>query len=38
MATVRLLLCATVIGIPVGLTCIALGLKGFTIGPTQTHV
>jgi uncharacterized membrane protein YccF (DUF307 family) len=38
MVTVGLLLCATVIGIPVGTTCIALGIKGLTIGPTRTRV
>jgi hypothetical protein len=38
MVTVGLLLCATVIGIAVGLTCIALGIKGLTIGPTRTHL
>lgn len=38
MVTVGLLLCATVIGIPLGLTCIALGFKGLTIGPTRTHL
>lgn len=37
MVTVGLLLCATVIGIPLGLTCIA-GFKGLTIGPTRTHL
>lgn len=38
MVTLGLLVCATVIGIPVGLTSIALGFKGLTIGPTRTHV
>ena len=38
MVTVGLLLCATVIGIPLRLTCIALGFKGLTIGPTRTHL
>jgi uncharacterized membrane protein YccF (DUF307 family) len=38
MVTVGLLLCATVIGIPIGLTCIALGFKGLTISPTRTHL
>jgi uncharacterized membrane protein YccF (DUF307 family) len=38
MITLGLLLCATVIGIPIGLTCIALGIKGLTIGPTRTHL
>jgi hypothetical protein len=37
MVTVGLLLCATVIGIQARLTCIALGFKGLTIGPTRTH-
>lgn len=38
MVTLGLLLCVTIIGIPAGLTCIALGFKGLTIGPTRTHV
>lgn len=32
MVTVGLLICCTIIGIPVGLTVIALGFKGLTRG------
>jgi uncharacterized membrane protein YccF (DUF307 family) len=38
MVSVGLLLCATIVGIPLGLTCIALGVKGLTIAPTRIHV
>jgi uncharacterized membrane protein YccF (DUF307 family) len=38
MVTLGLLLCATIIGLPAGLTCIALGFNVLTIGPTRTHL
>jgi hypothetical protein len=38
LVTFGFLLCATVIGIPAGLTCIALGFNVLTIGPTRTHL
>jgi hypothetical protein len=38
MVTLCLLFCATVIGIRLGLTCIAIDIKGLTIRPTRTHL